>query len=494
MKNIRLREVTEAQSRFLSVHRDDLFWNIFHCVHVGIALTDANGNLLLTNAQFVNLIQQSANKINFKKLLQSQPNTISEIDPTHLFSTGQGTLRISWAQFKSDPTDTTYLWQVSQDAEITHKNKMSELRRLYRSFVDNTFEWVFRTDTTGKILFSNKLFAKSMGYPNSKDLNGTFIQSLINPTDFNTVFNELTSGGRLSFHKIKFKKNDGTPLTGLSNLSAFEDSVQGKVFNWTVLDVSKQTESEQALKTNNEELEKVNYQMEKFLYSTSHDLRSPITSILGILNLIRMESQEAILVDYISKIEISTLKLDKIIRDIMTFSQTTYQRASSEKVDLEAIIWKTLASHKNDPSMRNIYSEVTVTGGFPFYNDSLRLAIIFENIIRNSVQFYDSNKTRSFIQIHVTIEKTRALLEIIDNGIGIGKQHLESIFNMFYKATHLSKGAGLGLFIVKQTLEKMNGTVEAESEIGFGTVVKVVIPNDHKGLLIGRKLDLQSKS
>ncbi|HTJ51004.1 MAG TPA: ATP-binding protein, partial [Cyclobacteriaceae bacterium] len=104
------------------------------------------------------------------------------------------------------------------------------------------------------------------------------------------------------------------------------------------------------------------------------------------------------------------------------------------------------------------------------------------------------NKTKSFLTINITIDKAHALIEFIDNGVGIGKQHQDDIFNMFYKASHLSKGAGLGLYIVKETLEKLGGTISLESEIGFGTAFRVSIPNDHKGKLIGQKLQLKKRS
>ena len=130
-------------------------------------------------------------------------------------------------------------------------------------------------------------------------------------------------------------------------------------------------------------------------------------------------------------------------------------------------------------------------GKFPFFGDTERLEIILDNIIRNCIHFYDINKARPFIKVNITIEMQQVMLKFIDNGIGIGQQHLDHIFDMFYKASHLSKGAGLGLFIVKETLEKLHGTIRFESEVGFGTLIMVSIPNDHKGRLINRKLELQ---
>jgi signal transduction histidine kinase len=263
------------------------------------------------------------------------------------------------------------------------------------------------------------------------------------------------------------------------------------MFNWTALDITEYKAWEQHLQVKNEQLAKVNQQMEKFLYSTSHDLRSPITSILGLVNLIRMETADKTALEYASKIETSANKLDKIIRDIMSYSRSTYQRIKSEHIDFEPLIWKIINNYQADPALGKINVELSVEGESQYYNDVERVELIIDNIFRNSLHFFDQNKARSFIKIQVVLNDKQASIQVADNGIGIGKDHIEQIFNMFYKATSISKGAGLGLFIVKESLAKLKGTITVESEIGFGSVFRITLPNDHKGKLINRKLHLQ---
>lgn len=251
------------------------------------------------------------------------------------------------------------------------------------------------------------------------------------------------------------------------------------------------TNSESILKKENEQLDKVNHQMQKFLYSTSHDLRSPITSILGLINLMRLDSRDKVALDYISKIEASTMKLDTIIQDILSFSRATYQRISSERIDLESTAWKIINAHRTDPQSGRMHFDVQLNAAYPFFGDTYRVEIIFDNIIRNAIQFRDLNKLRPFLKIVVKTDGEGSQIDFIDNGIGIGSQYLRDIFNMFYKATHVSKGVGLGLFIVKEALEKLGGSIRVDSEIGFGTAVGIFLPNDKKGKLVGRKLQLQ---
>jgi len=243
-----------------------------------------------------------------------------------------------------------------------------------------------------------------------------------------------------------------------------------------------------------EELLRLNLQMEKFLYSTSHDLRSPITTILGLANLLRMETKDSLVLDYVSKIETSANKLDKTIRDIMTYSRTAYQRIKSQRIDFESMLWKIWQLFGNEKAFIKINITIQVTGDSAFYSDTQRIEIIFDKILENAIHFYDENKASPFVNIQVSVNDERAQIEFIDNGIGIPKAYTDHIFTMFYKASHISRGAGLGLFIVKETTARLKGKIQVESEIGFGSVFRITIPNDVKGKLINRKIHLQESA
>jgi signal transduction histidine kinase len=264
------------------------------------------------------------------------------------------------------------------------------------------------------------------------------------------------------------------------------------VLSWIVLDISERFEYEQDLQTKNDQLAKVNNQMERFLYSASHDLRSPLTSILGLVNLLRLETKEKAILEYVNKIENCTFKLDNIIKDLMSFSKSNYQRIKSEKIDFETTIWKVINSHRTVADFKKILFEVKLMGEVPFYCDQERVEIILDHLIRNSIIFYDANKVKPIVRINGNISAQEIILEIIDNGIGISGHHLSNVFSMFYKASDRSKGAGLGLYIVKENVQQLKGTIQVESEIGFGSVLRIIIPNDAKGRLINRKLQLQA--
>ncbi|MFZ6011556.1 MAG: sensor histidine kinase, partial [Bacteroidota bacterium] len=181
--------------------------------------------------------------------------------------------------------------------------------------------------------------------------------------------------------------------------------------------------------------------------------------------------------EYVSKIEMSALKLDKIIKDINSFSKTTYQRVKNDKIEFEQLIWKVINNYQNDQHFKRIDFEVKMTSKFAFYSDRDRIETIIDGIIRNAIHFMDVNKTRPFVRVDVKVDHQEVRVEVIDNGVGIAKQHHDKIFNMFYKASLNSRGAGLGLYIVKEGLEQLHGSVEVDSEVGFGSVFRLQIPN-----------------
>ncbi len=374
------------------------------------------------------------------------------------------------------------------EEDLERRKQALRLRNLYRSFVDNTFEIIFRSSLQDQLQFSNRLFVETFGFNQYKRAKGFIIADLFHdPSEYEKLKSRVIREHRVQGLAVNFKSLSGKKIVALVNVQIQTNELGEPMINWTALDISERVAFEQNLELKNQQLAKINHQMEKFLYSTSHDLRAPLTTIMGLVNLIRMDSKDNTLVEYADKIETSTHKLDKIIHDIISFSKTTYKNIHSEKIDFESLIWKIINNHCGDESFGKIKIQVSVRGSSLFYNDSDRIEIVLDNLIRNAIQFVDVNKAHSFINITTEVTSDAVLIEIHDNGIGIAKQYFESIFNMFYKASVHSKGAGLGLYIAKEGVEQLGGNISLNSEVGFGSVFKVYIPNSPKGKLINRK-------
>ncbi len=454
------------------------------------AITNNEGTIFSTNKEFDRIFATSISSVDLQPLLiKAQASKTSKVEKR--IETTVGSFKVDLISLISDTEEAKWLFIFLPEKKDFIKEKFASLKNLYRSFVGNSFELLFRTSLDDKLIFSNKLFIQSFGFKLYSDVKGNLAASIFEDAlIYEQLKNRVLKEGTITHATVFFRGPDGKRLTGLANCQVYSNERGIPLLNWTVLNISDRIEYEDRLKSKSEQLERINLQMEKFLYSTSHDLRSPITSILGLVNLLRMETKDIIVLDYISKIEASAAKLDKTIKDILTYSKTTYQRTKSERIEFEPLVWKVWNHYQENPNLRKINLQVTIKGDSHFFTDAERIEIIIDSILSNSIYFYDANKTRSFVKISIEINDHQARIEFADNGIGIGKAYLENIFTMFYKATHLSKGAGLGLFIVREALNQLNGAIQVQSEIGFGTVFLITLPNDHKGRLINRKLHL----
>lgn len=240
--------------------------------------------------------------------------------------------------------------------------------------------------------------------------------------------------------------------------------------------------SSDELMQSNLELKKLNEEMDRFVYSTSHDLRAPLLSILGLLNIIESENTQYDIKGYLKLLRDSTVKLDRFISDIIDYSRNTRLEISCVEVDFSSLIDDSFKHLNYMPGCSTLLKLINIDEHAKLYSDDRRLSIIFNNIISNAIKYQKPDIEDSYVNIEAEITQTELRVEIADNGIGIEEQYLKNIFDMFYRASPEAKGSGLGLYIVQETLEKLNGSIEVESAIGEGTKFTVVIPNMTLGI------------
>jgi len=226
----------------------------------------------------------------------------------------------------------------------------------------------------------------------------------------------------------------------------------------------------------NKELEKINFELDRFVYSASHDLRSPLTSVLGLLYLLRMQLIDAESIKYTNLMEESILKLDNTIKDIVTYSRNNRTDIIREKVKVKSLIKDLVDNLKYlEPSGTSL-NEAIVFKGINIINaDKNRLQTILNNLISNSIRYRQTSRQLK-IQIKTEITDENLVLSVEDNGIGIKEQHIDRIFDMFYRTNDSSTGSGLGLYIVKETINKLGGNIQVNSTINEGTTFIVSFP------------------
>jgi PAS domain S-box-containing protein len=235
-------------------------------------------------------------------------------------------------------------------------------------------------------------------------------------------------------------------------------------------------QSELALMNQFEELQKTNRELDRFVYSASHDLRAPLASILGLVHIAEIESESPSVKDYLKMIEHSIKRLDGFIADILDYSRNSRKAVQVERIDFDALISETINNQNFLDSFERIKISVEINESYPFYSDRHRLAIILNNLLSNAIKYQDFRKEESYISLKVTASSNHVSIIIVDNGIGIEENHLDRIFDMFYRATDKAKGSGLGLYIAKETILRLGGFIKVESVYGLSTTFVVTIP------------------
>lgn len=238
--------------------------------------------------------------------------------------------------------------------------------------------------------------------------------------------------------------------------------------------VQRRTESLQA---RNNELIQLNNDLDRFFYSISHDLKAPLNSLMGLVQIIKMEASSDQIQEYARLQENSIRKLQDFLGEMLDFAKNARTGLQKDQVDFKQVIADTFEQFAFSEGANRIEKIVVVEQSGPFATDAKRLQIVLNNLISNAIHYYNPNKDKPFIEVVVRCTEQQATISVQDNGIGIQAAHLQRIFEMFYRANNLRSGSGLGLYIVKETVEKMGGEITVQSEYTVGTLFTLQLPN-----------------
>jgi len=230
-------------------------------------------------------------------------------------------------------------------------------------------------------------------------------------------------------------------------------------------------------KLTEKKLLKANNELDHFIYKTSHDLRAPLLSALGLVELAEKDPEKD-QYQYLSLIRQSLVKLDNFIEDINSFYRNEKLAVRRERINFKKMIGEEIDSLK---SISDDYKRIDIKHNIAqvseMYSDSLRLKTVITNILSNAIKYSDMQKSSPFINLSIQVTPDTCIIRVSDNGIGIRQKYLDNIFDIFYRADENAKGSGLGLYIVKDTIDKLNGQIKVESEYGKGSAFTITVPN-----------------
>jgi len=247
---------------------------------------------------------------------------------------------------------------------------------------------------------------------------------------------------------------------------------------YQIVRLQEETKQKELLEAANEELKKSNYELDKFVYSVSHDLRAPLASMKGIVELSIDDTQDERLLNHFNLLSNNIEKLDGFILDILEYSRNTRAEIKQENINFQEITDDIINNLKYmNGSNEKIEISVDINQEEHFFSDKSRLNIILANLISNAIRYQNTNIANRYIKIMVETDSPGAKISISDNGIGIKKELQEKIFDMFYRVSSKSSGSGLGLYIVKEAIAKLSGEINIISELNMGTEFRIFIPN-----------------
>lgn len=273
------------------------------------------------------------------------------------------------------------------------------------------------------------------------------------------------------------RKFDGE-LRYLKSLSIAERDSNGVLQRLVgnVIDVTDMRRWQADVLRKNEELKKINAELDNFVYRVSHDLRSPLLAIKGIFSLImgneRIDEETS---EYITMAESSVDRLDGTIQEILEYSRNSRLEVNYEEFCIEELI-NEIYNDLRYSSGSNVVFEQHIVGTSLIYSDKARVKVLFKNILGNAFKYGKKNFDKSFVYFEMFTENDHIIFHVIDNGEGISEHSLGRVFDMFYRGTTSSIGTGLGLYICKEVLTNLEGNIEVKSKLGEGTTVVVTLP------------------
>ncbi|WKN45766.1 sensor histidine kinase [Tunicatimonas pelagia] len=346
----------------------------------------------------------------------------------------------------------------------------------------NLYDIIFFCTPNTKIFYTTPSIQQVLGYT-PEELIGRSTPDLLHPEDISRIKPEMTQKRSV---EVRLKNKQGDYLWLETTLTIHQNEQGEKLYiQYTARDISERKKAEAKInsallneKALNEKLTQANQELDKLVYSASHNLRSPLTSILGLTSLLKAATRKKERLEITEGIEESIHKLDETVRDIIEYSRNGRTEVEIEQIDVEQVIVDAIRDLQylqptDQPVDINQYTDPKLQ----CYSDRRRVRVVLTNLISNAIKYADTEKKQSTLRINATRQGGNLVLTLVDNGIGIEKEVQSQVFDMFYRASEQASGAGLGLYITKEIVEKLGGAIVLTSTQGKGTSVEITIPD-----------------
>ena len=279
-------------------------------------------------------------------------------------------------------------------------------------------------------------------------------------------------------------------LTAYTDVEAIIDAInRGNIFRyvkkpWTEADIisaideaNKFYMANSMLSIKNDELQKAYNELDKFAYSISHDIRGPLSGILGAINVAREIDDVEEMKEMLFLMGKSLNKLDTYILSMHDYYSLQRGELKIKELDFNKIIDDLKPMYTVLSKTNKVAFNISVEQGEIFRSDDVPVKLILNNLLSNAFKYQDKKNKNKSVDVIVKVQNSLATIYVKDTGIGILGTHIGEIFNLFYRANFQEVGSGFGLYNVKSAILKLNGQIEVTSVLHQGTTFRVTIPS-----------------
>jgi PAS domain S-box-containing protein len=366
---------------------------------------------------------------------------------------------------------------IKKNDEIIRLNRILETRMYFLAESMPLLVWT--TDAEGKADYFNKNFLKYTG-KTLEELNGFKWADIVCDEDLEETMKAWQHAVKnKTFYKVeqRLKSHNNSYRYFMTYGNPMLDD-KGNVMMWVGanIDIQERKVSEEYLITSHEELKKLNSELDDFVYSISHDLRAPLTNIMG-MAAVGLSVENLIMKNEIyNKIHNSAKRLDDYILNVLDYSRNSRLDLERDKIDFKQIVSTHFENYNFLKGSDKIKVKFDIKDDTEFWSDKRRIEAVFNNLISNAIKYADLTKPEPCITVSVEVNEEEATIILEDNGIGIEQDQLNKIFEIFYRGTQYASGSGLGLYIVKEIIEKLKGKIKVTSQLGVGTTFLIKLP------------------
>jgi PAS domain S-box-containing protein len=351
-----------------------------------------------------------------------------------------------------------------QDAthRVLSNFNVREIKDEYLHLFNNPFMGIIKFNAEdGKVLIMNDKALKISTRSSGRDI--AVPELFADDREYAKLIKELMMSGKLEEFEFQLKTLDGTERW--CSISCKYFPIQ-EFIEAIIIDITEQRKQGIALK-------QINNDLDNFMYHASHDLRAPLSSMMGLVNLLDLDESSMNISECKRMLRDRIQYLDHLLQDMVAISYNNKSTVLIEQINLNDVIKNIVKGFTQ--MYGNINVEISSGDLVPFHSDAVRVFQILRNVISNAFKFH--SPASPYVKIDFSISESLCLITIADNGIGIPPQAYEKLFDLFIRGDAKATGSGLGLYIAKSMVNKLGGDIKVDSIVGKGTSLTISIPN-----------------